>query len=476
MAGISFLGSRRSHPDRTVRRRLDRLRVALVAFSVAVATLGAVATSPASAQGTPPRVEPAVEFNIVGDRCSVEVIAERVRPDGTTIITSEQVGLTESSIALMTGTLTVRSTAVIAPDGMGRITGRWTLQPAASTGAIRGTLRGSVNGPEISEVISTGHGIQALRGVLVQMTTTSPADGSRGESDCASDLSFEGSGTASYRDERNPVGAVVVESTKSFEDSVADLSAAIEANPNLRLVRTVDHSAAAAGRGIVLAPTTEVFFGNPAIGTPLMQASQTTGIDLPQKMLIWEDLFGIVRVGYNAPAYLQSRHGIDGADAQLETIARALAGLAGVATGTTVDPVFDAGTVRERAGLVKVSTTKSVAEAHDDIVAALEAAPPVGVALQLDHQQNAASVGLELRPTKLVVFGNPSLGSNLMRTDQSIALDLPQKMLIYTDADGQTFVAYNNPYAVAQRHDVRGQGRTLELLSGALANFAAVGT
>lgn len=450
---------------------------AVVAFLTMATTILVGVSSPAAARGTPPRVEPAVAFEIVGDRCSTEVLDARTRPDGTVIATTVQVGETSSSIALMTGTLTIRATSVVTPDGTGRITGRWTLQPNASTGAIRGTLRGLVDGPERAQVESTGHGIRALRGTTVHMTTTSPAEGSRdiADTDCAG-LRFEGEGTASYRDERDPVGAVVVESTKSFDQSVADLTAAIEANPNLRLIRTIDHADAAAGRGIELAPTTELFFGNPALGTPLMQASQTTGIDLPQKMLIWQDLFGVVRVGYNAPAYLQSRHGIEGAEAQLGTVAGALAGLASVATGTTVDPIFDAGTVRQGSGLVKVRTEKSTAEAFAAIVAALEAAPPVGVPIQLDHQQNAASVGLDLRPTRLVVFGNPSLGSTLMQTDQSIALDLPQKMLVYTDADGQTIIAYNNPYSVAQRHDVRGQGKTLELLAGALANFAAKGT
>ncbi len=452
------------------------IRSALVALLTLLSAVVAV-TNPAAAQGTPPRVEPAVDFAIVGDRCSTEVIAERTRPDGTTIVTTVQTGRTDATIALMTGTLTVRNTAVVGPDGTGHVTGRWTLQPDASTGAVRGTLRGTVAGPEFSEVVSTGHGIRALRGVVVRMATTSPGDGAGEPTDeCDFDLRFTGEGSASYRDDPDPVGAVVVESTKSFEDSVADLSDAITANPNLRLIQTIDHAAAAAGRGITLAPTTEVFFGNPAIGTPLMQSSQTTGIDLPQKMLVWEDLFGVVRVGYNAPAYLQSRHSIEGADAQLETVARALAGLAGVATGTTVEPVFDAGTVRPQAGLVKVSTSKSTDEAFEAIEAALQAAPPVGVPIQLNHQANAASIGLDLRPTRLVVFGNPSLGSTLMRTDQSIALDLPQKMLVYTDAEGQTTIAYNNPYAVAQRHDVRGQGPTLELLAGALANFAAVGT
>ncbi len=452
-------------------------RVVSVVVAVLATSLGFIGVSHAAATGKAGRERPSVDFDITGFRCESKTTGRHVTRHGSVVINSTERGFTESTIALMAGTMTLKTRTVIRPNGSERVTGHWTLEPHASTGAIRGVLRGSSTGAGARAgadgFTATGRGVRALRGVAVRLTGTT---GNATTEGCKADLSFAGSGTATYREQRAPVGAVVVTSTKSFSASVADLTAAIEANPNLRLVETVDHQAAAADRGLVLAPTTELFFGNPNLGTPLMQASQTTGIDLPQKMLIWEDLFGTVHVGYNAPSYLQSRHDIVGADGQLQTVANALAGLAGVATGTTVEPVFDAGTVRAGAGLVEVPTDRSAADAFGAIVTALEAAPPVNVAFTVEHDRNAASVGLELRPTKLVVFGNPSLGTVLMQTDQSVALDLPQKILVSTDADGQTTIAYNDPDAVAARHRIRGQDEVLDILAGALANFAAAGT
>ncbi len=442
-------------------------------LAIAVGSMTAAGSSPVSATGGSHGSESA-SFDITGYRCESEVTHEWVRPNGTKVVRTVQTGFTEASIALMTGALTVETTLVLRPGGDGWVRGRWTLEPTASTGMLRGTVRGSFTEPEVTELTSTGHGFRALRGIKISMTTTSPAAGTTDT--CMSDLTFAGSGTASYREARDPVGAVVAESAKPFTDSVGDLAAAIDANPNLVLAKTVDHQAAAASRGLVLPPTTELFFGNAAIGTPLMQSAQTAGIDLPVKILVWEDLFGVVRVSYNASSYLQSRHRIEGADAQLNTLGNALAGLASVATGTTVDPVFDAGTVRRGAGLVTIETDRSADDAFAAIVAALEAAPPVNVAFVAEHDVAAATVPLELRPTKLVVFGNPSLGTVLMQTDQSIALDLPQKILVHTDADGQTFITYNDPHFVAQRHGVRGQDELLDTLSGALANFARAGT
>jgi len=62
----------------------------------------------------------------------------------------------------------------------------------------------------------------------------------------------------------------------------------------------------------------------------------------------------------------------------------------------------------------------------------------------VDHQANAASVGLTLRPTRVTMFGNPNLGTPLMEVNPLAGLDLPQKMLTWTDANGQSNIAYNS--------------------------------
>ncbi len=92
------------------------------------------------------------------------------------------------------------------------------------------------------------------------------------------------------------------------------------------VVARVDHAANAVKVGKTLRPTTVIVFGNPAGGTPLMECAQTMGIDLPQKMLIWEDEKGQIWIGYNDPAYLLQRHGVTTCGAT-EKVSKALAGL-----------------------------------------------------------------------------------------------------------------------------------------------------
>ena len=91
---------------------------------------------------------------------------------------------------------------------------------------------------------------------------------------------------------------------------------------------------------------------------------------------------------------------------------------------------------------------------------------------RIDQSAGAKGVGIELRPTVLVVFGNPKVGSPLMQCSQTAAIDLPQKALIWEDGDGKTFISYNDPAYVKKRHGVKGCEEVLAKITTALANFA----
>lgn len=95
----------------------------------------------------------------------------------------------------------------------------------------------------------------------------------------------------------------------------------------------IDHAASAAAAGLVLRPTELLIFGHAKGGTPLMQAAQTIGIDLPLKALVWQDEAGSTWLSYNDPAWLARRHGLPGAsNAAIGTIASALNAVAAEAT------------------------------------------------------------------------------------------------------------------------------------------------
>ena len=120
-------------------------------------------------------------------------------------------------------------------------------------------------------------------------------------------------------------GVVTKVSPRSFADTVARLKELL-AEKNVKLFSVIDQRAEARGAGLDLRDTTLVLFGNPAAGTPVMDAAPLSALDLPLKVLIWDDA-GQTKVSYYAPATLAARHHL-GAD-----LAARLA---------AVDPITDA--------------------------------------------------------------------------------------------------------------------------------------
>ena len=98
------------------------------------------------------------------------------------------------------------------------------------------------------------------------------------------------------------------------------------------------------------------------------------------------------------------------------------------------------------------------------------------VFLRIDHSEGARKVGKQLRPTELVIFGNPKVGTPLMQCGQTVAIDLPQKALIWQDESGQTWLTYNDPQYLAMRHELDGCRAVLEKIQNALGNFAQAAT
>jgi uncharacterized protein (DUF302 family) len=110
-----------------------------------------------------------------------------------------------------------------------------------------------------------------------------------------------------------------------------------------------------------------------------------------------------------------------------------------------------------------------VAGSIDRVVSYIESElPPVNVEITVDHQAAAAAAGLQLDPTTVVVFGNPSLGTDFMVSNQEIGLDLPLKILAWTTPGGQTLVAYNNPEYLKQRYAIADRDAEFETMRGVL--------
>lgn len=116
----------------------------------------------------------------------------------------------------------------------------------------------------------------------------------------------------------------------SVKETVDQLTAALK-DKGITPVARVDHASAARGAGLELKPTEVLLFGNPRLGTPLMQANRHVAIDLPMKVLVWEDDGGKVWIGYTPAETLKVRYKIEGRDDVLKSMAGALETLVGSA-------------------------------------------------------------------------------------------------------------------------------------------------
>jgi len=126
-------------------------------------------------------------------------------------------------------------------------------------------------------------------------------------------------------------------------------------------------------------------------------------------------------------------------------------------------------------GLVSVKSAHSVKKTADRFESALKA-KGMKVFNRVDHAQGAKSVNKTLRPTELIIFGNPKIGTVLMQCKQSVGIDLPQKALVWEDSTGQVWLSYNNPKYVADRHQIKKCGAVIKKIKNALGNFAKAAT
>lgn len=126
-------------------------------------------------------------------------------------------------------------------------------------------------------------------------------------------------------------------------------------------------------------------------------------------------------------------------------------------------------------GLITMKSPHSVSETLDRFEKAVKS-KGMTVFARVDHTKGAAKVDLELRPTEVLIFGNPKIGTLLMQSNQTAGIDLPLKLLAWQDADGQVWIAYNDPGYLVQRHTISDRDPVVAKMRKALGNFTAMAT
>jgi uncharacterized protein (DUF302 family) len=129
-----------------------------------------------------------------------------------------------------------------------------------------------------------------------------------------------------------------------------------------------------------------------------------------------------------------------------------------------------AGTALAADGTVDVKSSHGV-KATADRLEGIFKEKGMTVFNRIPHSEGAKKVGVEIRPTELLIFGNPKIGSALMKCQQSVAIDLPMKALVWEDASSQVWISYNDPAYLKGRHAIDGCDEVLGKVTKALAGM-----
>ena len=126
-------------------------------------------------------------------------------------------------------------------------------------------------------------------------------------------------------------------------------------------------------------------------------------------------------------------------------------------------------------GLINKKSNYSVKETIDRLEDVLKK-KGITVALRWSHSDKGNAVGIPLRPTELLIFGNPKLGTNMFTSKQTSGIDLPMKALAWEDEKGQVWLTYNDPNYITKRHGITDRGEVAKKMTGALDKFTSAAT
>jgi len=237
-------------------------------------------------------------------------------------------------------------------------------------------------------------------------------------------------------------------------DALAEtIIANLSSSPDLKLIADIDHSKLAAKTAAYMPPARVIIFSNIELEIRLLKENQLLGIDLPFKVLAYEDTEGNPSAIYNSYDYLTSRYNLQDEPELLaahhQIYKQALKEIDKSKFKTfsndsmnpdgiiTIDSIYDFKTTVER--------IHQAINAQEDTIEFGD----------IDYQLKAADLGEKIRPTTMILFGAPAPGAEAMRNSITLGLDaFCQKFLVWEDVMGNVHLSYNDLLAIADRQSV----------------------
>lgn len=246
-----------------------------------------------------------------------------------------------------------------------------------------------------------------------------------------------------------PAGSRLVKSTNDFQETYQQLRAALLNTSSVKNINEIDF----AGEGLEAYEKKLLLFDMTEVTTPLMQHNQLLGLDLPQKIFIFKTQTEEVYVLYNSLQYLRSRYKVSKVK-QLRFMCDFLEQIVEKATGNSryvqkkVEAYPD--------GIVTRSGSQDFKLIFSRLQDAITRNQELELVMIIDHQKSALTSGLGLRESALLLVRDRKTEAYILNSETCFALDLPLKILVWTDEDGTVKISYTRPEYLELRYNMKG--------------------
>ena len=263
-------------------------------------------------------------------------------------------------------------------------------------------------------------------------------------------------------------GLAYTESNSNFTETRSDL----ENTSVFGQRRAVSHSTNARRAGFTLDSLFLLIVKDDKAEAQLLNQNQLVGLDLPSKILISRNRVEKTFISYNNSAYYAVRYGLQ-FDGPLDALESKIKNAVEEVSGTIITVPNVAG-IEQGSGIVTVESELDFQTVVGNAQEAIGKNENLNLLFSIDLKADALSQEVEIRPTTLLIFGNPNLGTPLMQESPGIGIDLPQKFLIWEAEDGTVNISYNDPKFIAERHGINPASETITTIGTALDTLATM--
>ena len=255
----------------------------------------------------------------------------------------------------------------------------------------------------------------------------------------------------------NVAGLDVAASDYQFAQTYDNLGQAIDRNNYYKTLKT-DLQARASDAGRDIRPTSVILFEDANRTTPIIAADRRAGLDLPPAMLVYQDAKDNVGVAYNSSDYLAARYSLGDAQDALDGLSQDEATLANDASGNDVSRKGSVAGISQGDGIVDRASGHGFDTTLGNLIKAIKDNNDTQLLQQFDHRAAAHSIGSMLDanddPSTLVVFDAGAEQARVIAGGQTVAADLPVRILVSQSSNGTVHVSYNKPSYLESRHNI----------------------